>query len=110
MDLKTVKFILTTTFLVIVAALIIGSFTNNQLLIYIMLAFFVVFALVYSLMIPLCYLFVNSFSQLFVVFVCFLRLSVWFFLFLGIKVLQNLLNSLSFSGGGKEDPFTSAHK
>lgn len=49
MDLKTVKFILTTTFLVIVAALIIGSFTNNQLLIYIMLAFFVVFALVYLL-------------------------------------------------------------
>ena len=49
MDLKTVKFILTTTFLVIVAALIIGSFTNNQLLIYIMLAVFVVFALVYLL-------------------------------------------------------------
>lgn len=47
MDLRTVKFILTTTFLVIVAALIIGSFTNNQLLIYIMLAFFVIFALVY---------------------------------------------------------------
>ena len=49
MDLKTVKFILTTTFLVIVAALIIGSFTNNQLLIYIMLAFFAIFALVYLL-------------------------------------------------------------
>ncbi len=47
MDLKTVKFILTTTFLVIIAALLIGSFTNNQLLIYIMLGFFAIFALVY---------------------------------------------------------------
>ena len=47
MDLKTVKFILTSTFIVIVAALLIGSFTNNQLLIYIMLGFFAIFALVY---------------------------------------------------------------
>ena len=47
MDLKSVKFFLTTTFIMIVAALVVGSFTNNQLLIYIMLAFFAIFALVY---------------------------------------------------------------
>ena len=42
MDLKNVKFILTATFITIVAALVIGSFTNNQLLIYIMLGFFAI--------------------------------------------------------------------
>ena len=47
MDLKNVKFILTATFITIVAALVIGSFTNNQLLIYIMLGFFAIFAAVY---------------------------------------------------------------
>ena len=49
MNLRSVKSFLTTTFLVIVAALIIGSFMNNELMIYIMLAFFVIFALVYLL-------------------------------------------------------------
>lgn len=47
MELRTVKFFLTTTFLVIVAALIIGSFMNNQLMIYIMIAFFAAYAFVY---------------------------------------------------------------
>ena len=49
MNLKTVKFILTITFLTIVAAVVIGSFTNNTVLIYIMMAFFVIFAAVYML-------------------------------------------------------------
>lgn len=47
MDLKSVKSFLITTFLVIVAALIIGSFMNNPLMIYIMLAFFVIYAVVF---------------------------------------------------------------
>ncbi|MBQ7006712.1 MAG: hypothetical protein IJN59_02665 [Oscillospiraceae bacterium] len=46
-DLKNVKFILSSTFILIIATLVIGSFTNNQLLTYLMLAFFAIFAAVY---------------------------------------------------------------
>lgn len=47
MDLKTVKFLLNTTFMIIIAALVIGSVMNNQLLIYMMIAFFVIYGVIY---------------------------------------------------------------
>lgn len=49
MNLALVKQILTITFLAIVVALIGGSFMNSQGLIYVMLGFFVIYALVYLL-------------------------------------------------------------
>lgn len=47
MNLKSIKSFLTTTFMTIVAALIVASFMDNSLMIYIMMAFFVIYAVVY---------------------------------------------------------------
>lgn len=47
MDLRSTKHFLKVTFLVIVAALIIGSFMDSSLMIYIMLGFFGIFTVVY---------------------------------------------------------------
>ncbi len=47
MDLRTTKFLLNSTFLMIIASLVIGSLMDNQVLIYIMIAFFVIYGILY---------------------------------------------------------------
>ncbi len=47
MNLATVKYYLNITFITIIAAIVLATFLNSSLLIYIMLVFFAIFAVLY---------------------------------------------------------------
>ena len=49
MDLKTTKFILSSTFMIIIAVVLMITFIESQLLTYIMMGFLFVFVTVYAL-------------------------------------------------------------